>query len=179
MNVLFFAQYFPPDVGGASTRAFNAALGLKNNGCDVTILTSLPHYPNGKTNKKYSGKFFIKENVDGIKVIRTWIPNLKHSSNFKRIILHFSFTFFSIFGLFSVKKPDVIFAMNPNIFSFFPANFASKIFRKPIIRNVDDLWPEVFYDLGIVKSPFFKKFLNYLTKISYKVPVAIILVSNG
>jgi len=179
MRILFFAQYFPPDVGGASTRAYNAALGLTKNGCNVTILTSLPHYPKGKISKKYSGKFFVKEEINGIKVIRTWIPNLAHSSNIKRIILHLSFSFFSIFGLFSVEKPDIIFAMNPNIFSFFPANFASKIFGKPIIRNVDDLWPEVFYELGIVKSSLAKRILNYITKITYQVPCAIIPVSEG
>ena len=50
---------------------------------------------------------------------------------------------------------------------------------REIIRNVDDLWPEIFYDLGIVKSKFLKTILDFFAYISYKVPKMIIPVSEG
>ena len=86
-------QYFPPDFGGASTRAYNLARGLVLQDCKVTVITSFPHYPYGNIPDKYSGKFVVKEEIDGIKIIRTKIPKLSHSTPMKRVFLHISFIF--------------------------------------------------------------------------------------
>ena len=179
MNILIFCQYFPPDFGGASKRAYNIAKALKIQGCNVVVITSFPHYPHGNIPKKYSGKFFTNEELDGIKIIRTRIPNLSHSTNFKRVILHLSFVFWSSIAIRKIKNVDIIFAMNPNIFAFFPAWIAKKFFHKKIIRNVDDLWPEVFYDLGIVKFRLWKKILDFVTAQTYRIPNVITPISEG
>ena len=179
MNVLIIAQYFPPDFGGASTRAYNAAKGLVLQGCDVSVISAFPHYPHGKIPKNYSRKFISTEQIDGIKLIRTYVPKLSHSSNFKRLFLHFSFFLSSLFAIRYVKNSDVIISMNQNIFGFFPSYVINLFLRKPIIRNLDDLWPEVFYDLGIVKSKPIKKILDYFAKKSYEIPKAITPISKG
>jgi hypothetical protein len=38
MRVLVVAQYFPPDMGGGATRAYNVARGLLKAGCRVTVV---------------------------------------------------------------------------------------------------------------------------------------------
>lgn len=173
------AQYFPPDFGGASTRAYNATQGLMMQGFNITVISAFPHYPHGNIPKQYKGKLLVVEKLDGIKLIRTWVPNLPHSSVTKRIILHLSFIWSSLFGLFYVKKIDIIFAMNPNLFSFFSAWVYKVIFRKNVIRNVDDLWPEAFYELGIIKSKSIKKILDFLTRITYNKSAVIIPACEG
>lgn len=179
MNVIIIAQYFPPDFGGASTRAYNIAKGLVLQKCDVTVISAFPHYPHGEIPKQYRWKILSDERVDGMRVIRTWMPGIAHSSVPKRIFLHACFIFSSLLGLFKVKNADIIIAMNPNLFSFFPAYIYHILFHKQIIRNVDDLWPEVFYDLGIIKSKYTKRILDFLASLSYHKPIAIIPVSNG
>src|SRR5437764_2799879 len=174
MNVLMFAQYFPPDFGGAATRAYNVAKGLVLHGCNVIVITAFPHYPHGHITDRYKRKILTIEESDGIIVIRTWIPGIDHSSHIKRIVLHLSFILSSLLGFFYVRKVDIIFAMNPSLFSFFPALLYKLLFQKNIVRNVDDLWPEVWYDLGIIKNRFVKKILDYISKLSYRVPAAII-----
>ena len=52
MKVLVLAQYFPPDMGGGSTRASNVVNGLLSKGCDVTVVAAFPHYPQGNVPKK-------------------------------------------------------------------------------------------------------------------------------
>jgi glycosyltransferase involved in cell wall biosynthesis len=179
MHILIIAEFFPPDFGGASTRAFNVAKGLSLQGCDVTVVCGFPHYPHGKIPEKYHKKFFVVEKIDNINLIRTWVPSIPHTSNFNRLKSHFGFMFSSFFGSLKVKNFDVIIAMNPNLFSFFPSLFCHYIRRREIIRNVDDLWPEVFYDLGVVKSNFLKKILDFLALKSYNIPKMIIPVSEG
>jgi glycosyltransferase involved in cell wall biosynthesis len=181
MNILMISYYFPPDWNGDSTRAYNAARGLMFHGCNVTVITSFPHYPHGYISTKYKRKILSLEEIDGIKVIRTWVPNLSHSPIIKRILLHISFMFSSILGLLYTRRRniDLIFSMNPNFFAFYIAFIFKIFFRKNIIRNVDDLWPEAFYDLGIVKSSVLKRILDFVARISYRIPVAIIPVSEG
>ena len=48
MRVLVLPQYFPPDMGGGSTRASNVVKGLLSKGCDVTVVAAFPYYPYGK-----------------------------------------------------------------------------------------------------------------------------------
>ena len=179
LHVLLLSQYFPPDVNGSSTRSFNLAKSLISQGCHVTVISTFPHYPEPKNMNQYGKKLLVIENIDGIKIIRVKIPRLPHNPYYKRILLHQFFCFSSLIGIFYVKKIDVIFAMNPSFFVAFPALIYKILFRKKIIRNVDDLWPEVFYDLGIIKSNFFKKILDFFSKLSYNTSSAIIPISEG
>jgi colanic acid biosynthesis glycosyl transferase WcaI len=179
MNILMISQYFPPDWNGSSMRAYNAALGLKLQGYNVTVIAAFPHYPDGHISNKYKMRILSLEEIDGIKLVRTWVPSFAHVPLIKRVLLHISFILSSILGLVYIRKVDVIFAMNPGFFAFFPALIYKVLFRKNIIRNVDDLWPEAFYDLGIVKSRFFKRILDFIASISYRIPVAIIPISQG
>jgi glycosyltransferase involved in cell wall biosynthesis len=179
LNVLVLAQYFPPDMGGASTRASNVVKGLLKKGCKVTIVGAFPHYPKGEVPKQYRHKAITSEMFDAAKVFRVWIPALPHNSALNRIILHLCFCASSLFALPFIGKVDVIWGANPNLFSFFPSLVYGVMKRMPVVRNVDDLWPEVFYELGYVKSKLAKKLLNFIARLSYVVPSAITPISEG
>jgi len=179
MKVLVIAQYFPPDMGGASARAFNAVRGLRKKGCRVTVVAAFPHYPDGKVPSLYRYKALVGENVENIPLLRVWIPAIPHNSVVKRVLLHLSFIASSLFALPFVGKIDVIWAANPNLFCFYSALVYGLIKKKPVVRNVDDLWPEVFYEMGLVRSRFLKPILDFLSKLSYIGPVAITPVSAG
>jgi len=179
LKVLVLAQYFPPDMGGASTRASNVVKGLLSKGCEVKVVAAFPHYPHGKVSLKYKGKPIVPEKAGSVKVLRVWIPSLPHSSIVNRVVLHACFIFSSLFALPFVGDFDVVWAANPNLFCFFSALVYGLAKGKPIVRNVDDLWPEVFYEMGIVRSKLTRTLLDFLAKLSYVVPVAITPISAG
>ncbi|KER07007.1 D-inositol 3-phosphate glycosyltransferase 2 protein [Marine Group I thaumarchaeote SCGC AAA799-E16] len=163
-NVLIISQYFPPDTSGGGTRSYNYARCLSEQDLNVTVITAYPHL-HGKTKKK----IFENDAKEKFSIIRVWIPPLLHSSIKNRIILHIGFILSSLKPIFSVKA-DVVFASEPNLFSIIPSYFYSKIKGAKIIRVVDDLWPEVFYERKIVKSKILKKILNKLARFSYNFP---------
>ena len=179
MKVLVLAQYFSPDMGGGSTRASNVVNGLLCKGCDVTVVAAFPNYPHGNVPSQYRRKAVVSERFGYAKVFRVWIPALPHSSPLKRIILHFCFVASSLFALPFVGKVDVVWGANPNLFSFVPSFVYGVVKSVPIVRNVDDLWPEVFYDLGYVKSKFAQKVLDFMAWLSYVVPAAVTPLSKG
>ena len=179
LKVLVLAQYFSPDMGGGSTRASNVVKGLLSKGCEVTVVAAFPHYPHGKVPSQYRGKAVVSERFGGAKVFRVWIPSLPHSSPLKRMVLHLCFCVSSLFALPFVGKVDVVWGANPNLFSFFPSFVYGFVKSVPIVRNVDDLWPEVFYELGYVKSKFARKVLDFMAWLSYGVPAAVTPISEG
>jgi len=166
-------------MGGGSTRASNVVNGLLSKGCDVTVVAAFPHYPHGKVPSQYKRKAIVSERFNSAKVFRVWIPALPHSSPINRIVLHFCFVVSSLFALPFVGKVDVVWGANPNLFSFFPSFVYGVVKRVPIVRNVDDLWPEVFYELGYVQSKFAQKALDFLAWLSYVVPAAVTPISEG
>ena len=179
LKVLVLAQYFSPDMGGGSTRATNVVKGLLSKGCGVTVVAAFPHYPHGKVSNEYRGKAVVSERFGSAKVFRVWIPSLPHSSPLRRVVLHFCFVVSSLFALPFVGGVDVVWAANPNLFCFLPAVVYGFVKQMPIVRNVDDLWPEVFYELGYVKSKLARKVLDFLAWLSYVVPVAVTPISMG
>ena len=164
-KILIISQYFPPDISGGGTRAFNYAKCLSQQNFEVTVISAFPHL-HANVPKKFRFKLLHKEKMDGFELIRVRVPSLLHTSARNRIILHLSFLISSMIPIFSIK-PDVIFASEPNLFSIIPAFFYSKLHGGSVIRIVDDLWPEVIYERGYVKSRLLKKFLDKLAKFSY------------
>jgi colanic acid biosynthesis glycosyl transferase WcaI len=149
--VLIIGQYFPPDLGGAATRVYNAAQGLVMNGCNVTVVTAFPHYPHGKIPRLYKYKPFKVEWVGKIRVIRTFILPLESKGLFSRLLLFGSFVFSSLSVLAIIGRVDVIWAANPDVFVLVPSITYGTLKKKPVVSNVDDLIIEDLYDLNFVK----------------------------
>jgi len=177
MNILVIAQLFPPDMGGGSTRAYNAVKGLLSSGCRVTVVTAFPHYPTGNIPQRYRHRLLMIEDKATLKIIRTWVPPLASKGIVNRLVLFISFIFSSLFAFPFVEKIDVIWAANPNIFSMFPALFYGKVRDCHVVQNVDDPWPEAVYDLGLFKRSWLRRIAEIVSKFTYIVSDAITPIS--
>lgn len=173
MNILVIAETYPPHSGGPSTRASNLVKGLVKFG-HVIVLTASKKIGE-ETQKKHKAFYKFKENK--VEIYRVWSPNLSYGIFRERLLKYLCFIFSSFFPLLSLGHIDVIFASNPNFFSMFTAVFYSIIYNAPIVRNVDDLWPEAVYDFGLVKSSGLQKLLDFTSKITYMVASAVVTIS--
>jgi glycosyltransferase involved in cell wall biosynthesis len=161
LNVLILAQYFPPDLGGSATRAYNVAKGLILNECNVTVVTAFPHYPHGDIPKEYRWKPFKVEWMGRIRVIRTFMPPLKSEGFFKRLLLLASFAVSAVFALPVVGRFDVVWAS-----SWAPGVFYSRVKRRKLVLNVDDLTIKDVVDLGLLREG---SMLVRVGRLAYKV----------
>jgi glycosyltransferase involved in cell wall biosynthesis len=177
MRVLIIAQYFPPDMGGGATRAYNVAKGLLKAGCAVTVVSAFPHYPTGHVPKEYRWKPLSIEYQGRLRIIRTFVPPLASEGFVKRVLLFASFVISSLFALPFVGKVDVVWAANPNVISFYPS-FAYRIVRRcQLVQNVDDLWPEALYDLGVSRRSFVGRLGELMARIAYSLASAVTPIS--
>jgi len=154
-------------MGGSATRAYNLAKGLTANGVKVTVVAGVPHYPSGNVPRGYRWKALVKGQLGELKVIRTFVPPLASKGFARRVILFISFLVSSIFPLPFISKVDGVFASYPHVLSFFPALIYGTVHRCPVILNVDDLWPESLYDLGMLRSKMLGKFGELVAKLAY------------
>ncbi len=164
-------------MGGGATRAINAAYGLLKAGCKVTVVSAFPHYPTGQILAEYKWKALAVKYSGKLKVIRTYVPPLPSEGIVKRILLFASFMISSLFALPFIRKVKVVWAANPNILSMFPGFIYHLFHRCPLVQNVDDLWPETLFDLGLNKNSFLARLGTFLAKLAYRVASAITSIS--
>lgn len=167
MKILIVTQYFWPE----SFLVNSMAEDLASRNHEVSVLTGLPNYPQGKFYFGYS--FFRgpwREKWNDVNIFR--VPILARGNGFFRLALNYlSFVFFGAFGVFFRRyyKSDVIFcfALSP-ITSCFPAILLSWLSCKPLVIWVQDLWPESVSAVGAVKSPWIMSFLGLVVRFIYK-----------
>ncbi len=167
MKVLFIYQYFRPEVGAGVERVFYTVKYLKSLGHDVTVLTGIPNYPTGKIYPGYSLNFFQKEEVDGLRLIRTFVFPTKYTSAGRRLFNYFSFTVSAFLaGLF--QRTDVIIASSPPLSSGVVGLFLSILKGKPLIFEPQDVWPGAAIEIGALKNKFVIGLSRYFEKAIYK-----------
>lgn len=152
MRILFLTDNFPPEVNAPATRTFeHIKEWQKDKDVKVTVITCVPNFPHGKVYDGYKNRFYQKEHIEDIEVIRVWSYITSNSGFIKRVLDYVSFGIMAFFvGLF--KKYDVIIATSPQFFTTWTAWSLSKIKRKPWIFELRDLWPESIKTVGAMKQ---------------------------
>lgn len=166
MRILFVAHYFEPDSGAAPNRLTRLAKQLEKRGHDITVLTTMPHYPVGVVHPDYRGRFTISEQRGNIRVIRVWLYAATSQRIVFRLMSQVSFMLScSIRGLF-IKRPDVIYVENWPVFTALAGWFISRVKRAPYLANVSDFWPDNLLAAGVTTKArldyrLFTAFVNH------------------
>ena len=152
MKILFITHYYEPDSGAAANRLTRLAKQLHARGHQITVLTTMPHYPTGIIPPKYRGRFVVIEDRDGIRVIQVWLYTSPTQKVSRRLLSQLSFMITcTLRGIF-VKRPDVIFIENQPIFTALAGWIISRFKRTPYLANISDYWPEYLVVAGIAKE---------------------------
>ena len=180
MKIVFLTQYFPPEIGAPQARLFELARGLKNKGHEVTIVTAFPNYPGGKILFGYRLKPFMIEEIEGLKVIRTWIYPSHSKSFVKRLANYFSFVFSSVFfGFFKLGRHDVLVCETPPLFLGISAYVLSRLKGSKMYLYVSDLWPASAIDLGMLKNKMLIRMSEGLERFLYRKAAKVVVVTAG
>lgn len=169
MRILFVTTYFEPDSGAAAVRLSRLAKLLHQRGHKVTVLTAMPHYPQGEIAAGYRRKLFMVEERDGLRIIRTWLWATPSPKISRRLISQLSLMFtLALRGLF-VKRPDVVFIEGQPVFTALAGWFISKIKRRPHVVNVSDFWPEhLLFASEIQESSFIYRLFRTVVNLTQR-----------
>ncbi len=180
LNIIIVSQNFFPENFKSNDIAFD----LIKKGHKVTVLTGIPHYPQGVYYKGYS--IFKKriEYVNGVKVYRCFqIPRGKRFSKYLLPLTYLSFMFFSSFWAIYLsfrEKFDLVFVHQVSpITQTFPAIIIKKIQKIPMFLWVLDLWPEAYISGSGKRNSFILSILNKYVLYSYRNSNKILISSKG
>ena len=167
MKILIVTQYFYPE----NFKVNDFAVGMKERGHEVVILTGLPNYPGGKIFKGYGFFKRLEDKYEDMRVVRSWLFPRGNSSGWRLLINYLSFTaLVSMWGLLKLRgKFDVIFVHEPSpIFIGIPALIMKWRFKAPVFLWILDLWPESLSAAGNITSSIILKPSEWAVKFIYK-----------
>lgn len=177
MNVLLLTQWFDPE---PTFKGLAFAKELQKQGHNVQVLTGFPNYPGGKVYDGYKLKFFQKETINDVSILRVPLYPSHDNSGLKRVFNYISFAFMAmLFGIFFVKKTDVIYAYHPPL-TVGVAAIIIKLFRRiPIVYDIQDLWPDTLKSTGMINNSKILTFIGYICSLVYKYVDHIVVLSPG
>lgn len=180
MKILFLTQYFTPEIGAAPVRLTAIAEALQTAGHEVTVATSLPNYPTGRTFDRYRRRLFGSDRTPaGVNIKRVWTYPAQ-GSGIRRYVNYLSFVAMSPLLLWRVPRPDVILVESPPLTTAIPGAVFSLVKGAPVILNVADLWPDAVVGLGLVdEGSLIVKLARKLEAWAYKSAALISHASYG
>lgn len=166
-RILIFTNHFYPE----SFKVNDVAFDLAKNNFEVTVLTAIPDYPQGKFYKGYGFFKRRKEIINSVKVIR--IPLIPRGKNnlFLLSLNYFSYAFFLIIWSFFISlfnRFDLILVHHTSpIFLGIPAVLVKRMQKiKMFFWNLD-LWPESVSETTGFNIKFIMKWLEKIVRFIY------------
>lgn len=167
MRLLIVSQYFWPE----NFRINDLVAELVRRGHDVTVLTGLPNYPDGRVFEDFRRNPSLFDQFSGAEIIR--VPLIPRGRGGLRLLINYlSFAVSaSVVGVWKLRgRPfDAIFAYEPSPVTVgLPAVLLRKTKRAPLVFWVLDLWPETLSAIGVIKSNFMLRAIGGLVSFIYK-----------
>ncbi len=177
MKILFIAQVYPPeplDMFG-ELMCF-----LQNTGWDVTVVTGYPSHQTGGACREYSKKFLLRDNINGIDVLRTWhlMPSSRsipaRSTQFVSKALGMS-----LGAALLCERPDIVLVYGPPLVGPALALIAAMRHRAKLVNLVYDIYPDIAIDTGHIANPFVITAARLIEKFQYWAADKTIVLSEG
>ncbi|MEN8183938.1 MAG: glycosyltransferase family 4 protein [Myxococcota bacterium] len=175
LRILFLSHYFPPEVNAPASRTHEHARRWVADGHEVTVITGVPNHPRGEVFPGYENRLLQEENVDGIRVLRTWMYLTPNQGFLRRIANYVLFLLTATLASFRAERPDVVVATSPQFFCGLAGMIVSRLKRRPFVLEVRDLWPDSIVQLGQLRNPRIIRALEALETLLYRSAVAIVV----
>ena len=166
MKYLIISQYFWPE-----NFKINEIVTKLSHHNSVDVITSYPNYPNGKIFEKFQNNRKKYNNFFGTKIYR--VPQISRGDGSKfRILINYLSFLLSL----TILSPKFFFKNYDRIFVFAPSPvlvglvgiIIAKFNNAKSYIWILDLWPEILFELKIIKSQFVSNFLNFVINLMYK-----------
>jgi colanic acid biosynthesis glycosyl transferase WcaI len=148
-------------------------------GYDITVITAFPHYVESHTQTQKPVKFFERQYLNGVEIVRTYIYPVSKGALWKRLLYHGSYNIFATLAMLGLKKPDIILADAPTLWSGLPLLIRAFFSKIPFIYVVHDIYPDVLSRLGILSNPALINLIDKVERFYYQKASAISVLSNG
>jgi colanic acid biosynthesis glycosyl transferase WcaI len=183
-RILLHSLIFSPDRVSTSYIVTDLALELKKLGHDIAVITTTPHYnidtqalKSQPLERKWLG-FLYYSRCQGIPVWHVKIP-MKGRRIWARAFDYARFHIMSLaVNLFLIKKQDIVIANSPPLTIGIIGYLLALRWGVRSIYVVQELYPDIAINRGIIKQDILIKLTRYLEKMVYRLNAHIVTISE-
>lgn len=178
MHILFITAHFEPEQGAAPVIITRLARALRQRGHNITVLTALPNYPQGQVCGSYRGRWQVTEDVDGVRVIRTWLWATPSPKISRKLVSQVSFALTAALRGLRLPRPDAALVEAQPMFTHLAGAALCRLRGIPYVLDVHDLWPDHLLTVGAMTAqhPVYRAF-RALTNASLRGAAGIICLT--
>lgn len=169
MHLVILTQYYRPETGAPQNRLGDLARRARERGHEVTVITAMPNYPSGSVRAAYRRRLVATDEIDGVRVLRSWIHGHRGRGTLHQLLSYASFAASSLLTApFRIRRADVFLWESPPLFLAPTAELLARRLDARLVMNVSDLWPETAIDLGMIRNQHLIRFFMAMARRSYR-----------
>jgi colanic acid biosynthesis glycosyl transferase WcaI len=153
MRILVLTINYWPEKTGIGAVVTRRCEYLASAGHEVTVCTGMPYYPEWHIHPGYARKLFLREEHNGVTIVRSWIWVPKKVTSAKRVIFEASFLASSLLRAMRQRKPELLLVVSPPLGLGLSAVLLSRWSKVPYVFDVQDLQPDAAAELGMLPRP--------------------------
>jgi colanic acid biosynthesis glycosyl transferase WcaI len=170
-------------MGAPAARAAELSRLWAREGHEVSVLTGFPNHPTGIVPPEYCKalrRLVMREYVDGVDVIRTWLLPLPNRKSYERALNYSSFFLSAAIVGSLLQRPDVVIATSPQLLVGLAGWWISRVKGVPLVFEVRDLWPESLAAVGAGSSnSLLHRTLAHIANFLYRKADHIVVVTSA
>lgn len=180
VRLTILTQYFPPETGAPQNRLGDLSRRLVAMGHEVQVVTGMPNYPAGVVRPEWRGKALGTEEIDGVRVLRSWLATSRTKSTARQLATYATFAASSVLtGPVRVRPSDVLLWESPPLFLAPVATVLRRRLRARLVMNVSDLWPRSAVELGMLGEGRLLRTFEELERYAYRVADLVTCQTDG
>ncbi|MFL5581444.1 MAG: glycosyltransferase family 4 protein, partial [Gemmatimonadaceae bacterium] len=158
LHIAYLNQDFVPEVGAGPARILEMSQRWQEHGARVTVITGMPNRRipgrgEGEVDPRYKGRWFIEEEWEGVRTIRSWVFTSRSLGFGAKIVNNASFMLSGLaHALARAGRPDVLIASSPPFLPHVSGVALSRLWRVPLVLEIRDLWPDYMVQMGMLKE---------------------------
>lgn len=180
MRILVLCPHYAPDVAPTGEVMTSIAEALAGLGHELHVVTALPWYQHHRVEQGWGGRLVRRDAATTVGTITRVHPFPTDKGNVPARALAFGgFTGLATAAALADRaRPDVVLAMSPPL-TLGPAGWlAAARFRAPFVFNVQDVFPDVAVELGVLRNERVIEAASRVERFTYRRADAVTVLSE-
>ena len=179
MNLLVICPHFDPDLAPTGVVMSRIAHELIDRGHRLHVVTSLPWYQRHAIEPGWDGQLVRTEKTDWGRLSRVHpFPTDKRNIPARALAFGGFTALATVVGSTSRVRPDAVLAMSPPLTLGMAGRIAATVRRAPLVFNIQDVFPDVAIELGLLTGDKVIRGARWLERVSYRMSDAVTVLSN-
>ena len=179
MNLIVLCPHFEPDVAPTGAVMTRIAHELIERGLRLHLITALPWYQRHAIEPGWGGRLVRTERTEWGRISRVNpFPTDKRNIPARAVAFGGFTALATAVGMASPIRPDAVLAMSPPL-TLGPAGAAvARARRIPLVFNIQDVFPDVAIELGLLSGDRAIAGARWLERTSYRLSDAVTVLSD-